>query len=48
MAMGMGAVPVTGMIVGEAVPATGKGSKWNGRMLDRPFGEQVGIGIIVG
>ena len=45
---GMGeTVPKMAMGMGEAVPATGIGGKWNGGMLDRPFGEQVDVTLIV-
>ena len=41
------AVPTMVMGLGEAVPTTGMGSKWDGRILDRQFGEQVVIKFIV-
>ena len=42
------AVPTMGVGMGQAVPTTGMGSKWDGRMLDRPSGQQVVVKFIVG
>lgn len=42
------AVPTTGMRMGEAVPATKIKTRWDRGMLDRPFGEQVVVKVVVG